>query len=177
MARAVGRTTAGRKGQAGLMEYILLTFFIMIVVVVLIFFLIGYQITQFTLEKQEASGDRALGLAKRITSSELFAKEEGVLDDGKLTGLSLAGNDLCPELEKLFGPDVFFSVRIVGEPEERCTQASYPDCTFWTFCEEEGNRVAVDLPVNVYRNAGLRLPSGILPQTELGLLTAGVKVQ
>jgi len=166
------------KAQMGLMEYIVMTFFIILVIVVIIFFLMGFQISQFTLEKKGSAVDRALSLTKQVSSSPLFVKSEGVFDDGKLTSLKTMGN-ICPQLEGLFGQDWFFEVTVLEDSDviTPCTQSSYPDCNHWSFCTKDQNSIAFDLPVNVYRNIGKIVSTGVLPRTDIALLKVGIYVE
>ena len=166
------------KGQMGLMEYIILTFFIFIVIIVLIFFLLGFQITQFSLEKKGSSVDRAFSLAKQFSSSPLLTKEEGVFDDGKLTSLTTLGN-VCPTLEKFFGKDWFFELTVLDGTgfTTPCNQNTYPNCNSWSFCTQNKNSISFDLPVNIYRNVGSVVSTGVLPRTDIGLVKVGVYVQ
>jgi len=159
------------------MEYIVLTFFIFVVIIVLIFFLFGFQITQLGSEKRKGFSDRALELTKQISASPLFVKEEGVFDDGKLTSLTTIGNT-CEKLEKILGKDWFFEVRVLGtDVLTPCSQETFLDCNYWSFCTQDKNSIAFDLPVNVYRNIGTIVSTGVLPRTDIGLLKVGIYVQ
>ena len=150
----------------GLMEYIILTFFIFIIVVVLIFFLVGFQITQFSLEKKGGELDRALFLAKTVSASPLFTKESGILDDSKLASL---GPNACQDMEKTFGRNWYFEITVIDSPEVACNQLNYPNCNSWSFCSRPGNSIAFDLPINIYRSVSGR--------TDIGILKAGVYVE
>jgi hypothetical protein len=165
------------KAQMGMMEYIVLAFFIFAVITVLIFFLIGFQIGQFSVEKHGSRVDRALSLTKRVSSSQLFVKEDGVFDDGKLMSLKNIP-DICRHLESFFGREWFFEVTVLdgsGTVSE-CTQSNYPACNYWSFCSKGMNNISFDLPVNVYRNIGTVFSETIFPRTDIGLLKVGIYV-
>lgn len=166
-------------GQSEIMEYIVLTFFILIVVIVLMFFLIGYQVGQLSLKKHGNQAERALTLTKQISSSPLFVREDGVFDDGKLTALKMLSGS-CEELEKFFGKDWFFEVTVFDEDYQsgsikECGQ--YPECNYWSFCKQDLNTLAFDIPVSVHRVSGIVLQDSIIPRTDIGLLKVGVYVQ
>ena len=151
--------------------------FVVIVIVVLFFFLSGFQITQFDAQKKKGAIDRALFLTKAISSSPLFAKEDSVFDDGKLTALATMGN-ACQDLEKFFGKEWFLELSILDGTDviSPCNSNTYPDCNYWSFCTKNQNSVSFDLPVNVYRNIGTILSTGILPRTDIAVLKVGVYV-
>jgi len=159
-----------------LMEYIIMTFFIFIVIIVLIFFLIGYQITQFSLEQRKGAIDRTLSILKQVSVSPLLVKEEGVFDDAKLTALAILGSNGCESLRRLLGEDWFFEVRVLDSSNtiNQCDASNYPSCNYWSFCQENRNFTAFDLPVNVYRNTGIIVPTGILPRIDIAILKVGV---
>ncbi|MBI4021127.1 MAG: hypothetical protein HY369_02705 [Candidatus Aenigmarchaeota archaeon] len=165
------------KGQLGLMEYIFTAFFLIIIVIALLFFLTGFQITQSVGEKNQGSIDRALLLLKQVSSSPLFVKEQGVLDDAKLT--AWLASDTCDQLEELFGPDWFLEVTVLDGTGVvvPCSQATYPQCNHWSLCTQEANALAFDLPVNVYRNVNTILTKDVIPATDLGILKVGVYVE
>lgn len=157
----------------GLMEYVLLTFFILIIIIVLIFFLVGFQITQIAAEKKESSADRALSILRHLSTSPLFVKEDGMLDDAKLT--SLKQQDVCQELSRQFGENVFIEISVLdGEPQTPCSQSIYPQCNYWAFCRQEKSSVFFDLPINIYRNRGIVMSNGVLPQIGIGRAVAGI---
>lgn len=163
------------RGQLGLMEYVILTFFIVVVIIVLIFFLFGFQVTQLNADQRKGEVSRTLQLAKQIVSSPILVKDEGVFDDGKLTALTMLG-DTCSALEDHYGADLFIEVTIFGETDALtpCTQGSYPFCNYWSFCKREDASLAFDFPVNIYRNIGSVGPTGVLPRTDIGLVTVGI---
>jgi len=162
------------RGQTGLMEYIIMTFFIVIVIVVLIFFLTGFQISQFSSQKYQNTMDHALFLMKQTSSSPIFVKEEGVFDDAKLTALASLPN-LCGELRDRFGGEWFFEVRVLDNSDDvLCTADSYPECNLWSFCTTEKTFIAYDIPVNVYMNTKTKLETDVLPGNDLALLKVGV---
>jgi len=109
----------------------------------------------------------------------LFVKENGVFDDAKLTALNYSVANVCNDLEDIFGNDWFFEVQVLDGTDiiTPCTQTSYPNCNYWSFCAVSGNNIAFDLPVNVYRNTRTSLETDILGGTDLALLKVGVYVK
>jgi hypothetical protein len=164
------------KGQMGLMEYVVLTFFILIIIIVLVFFLSGWQITQFGLEKKKSEGDRSLTLLKNAMNSQFFNKEPSVIDDGKLTSLTSMGTGACKNLWELFGDDWFFEVRVIDGTgmTTPCDWNNYPDCNYWSFCEDSRNNLSYVMPVSIYRNIGLIVSDTALGRTDIGTLKVGV---
>ncbi len=163
------------KGQMGMMEYIMLTFFIMVIVIVLIFFLGGWQMTQVEMEKIRGRSDKALALMKEVSASPLLVRSNQVFDDTKLM-VTLERE--CSELEDIFGADIFFEVTVIGCNVTCNSTEDYPGCCSWSFCKKEGRTTAYDLPVNVYRKLGhlgeLENKKGLFGTVELASLTAGV---
>jgi hypothetical protein len=151
------------KGQAHIMEYILVGFFILIVIFLIVFFLMGWQIGTTKSRQSLLREQKASFLLKAFSNSPYLNKEGfsegGMLEDSKLTVLE------CSDLEGLFGEDVFAEVRVLDSVAE-CTQESYPGCGVWTFCKgEERNFIAYDTPVNIYRT--------LTRDVEIGILTVG----
>jgi hypothetical protein len=152
-----------KKGQAHIMEYVLLGFFIVMVIVVIVFFVVGWQIgttssRQSTLKQQKASF-----LLKAFSNSPHLNKEGfkegGMLEDSKLTVLD------CGDLEELLGKNVFAEVKVIDSTGE-CTNQNYPRCGFWSFCKTDNPQfLAYDVPVNIYRT--------LTRDVEIGILTVG----
>lgn len=162
-----------KKGQMGIMEYILMTFFIMVVIVIIIILLTGWQVSQLRFEEQRGKTQRVLSAMKNAVSSEFLVKDKDIFDDSKL----LVMMDKCEELERIMGKDVFFEVTVFGEDiEAPCKADKYdPQCNKWTFCKKEvGMFEAYVIPVNVYRKFGITLPDGLMPRMQLGVLLVGV---
>ncbi len=164
----------GKKAQTGMMEYIVLTFFIIVVLIAIMFFLFGFQVAQFSIEKQSSKTTRALQLASLATTHPLFVKEDGMLDDAKLTSLATL-EDPCSRLEEIFGSDFFIEISAFDAAGTvPCSRDTYPSCNYWAFCMKEKRFISFDVPVNVYRNADHSGPSGPLSAVDIGLLRVGI---
>lgn len=167
-----------RKAQMGMLEYIMLTLIIMAIIIVLVFFLTTWQVTQLSQEKSRTITTQALSLTKLVSNSQYFVKSDSMFDDAKLT--ALAAGDYCRELEPILGKGWFIEVNITGSSGQinsrECSIGNYPDCGHWVFdCPGVGDDFdAFVLPVNIYRNTGRVMESGILPTVDVGTLTAGV---
>jgi|GEM_PF-771928 len=177
------------KGQAQMLEYLLMMVFIVAVVLGLILFLTWWQISQLSVEKTKNQQDRALSLIKEFLDSPYMTKENSMFDDGKLTALAMMDNEIdrsCQRLRAVYGDDWYAEIRLNdGKPLTKCTQMKYPDgendCNHWTLCEEREDvkaRVAHTIPVNVYRNIGfvLDVTNAVLPRTYIGTLSVTVYV-
>ena len=136
------------KGQAHIMEYVLLTLFIVIIISVLIFFLTGWQLTQMRMTQSNTESEKALHVMKFMIKSPYFTSDESLFDDAKLDSFE---EDYCDELNVVFGKDWFM-------------EASFLDGSkTWTLCDEPGRKSFVyDLPVNIYRNSDNTNQLGIL---------------
>jgi hypothetical protein len=155
------------KGQAHIMEYFLLTFFVIIIIVLIVLFLTGWQASRTMSRQSGLTYQRVLFLLKAVSSSPNLNKggfkEGSMLEDSKLTVFE------CGDLEGMFGNDVYVEIRALGDMETvKCDEGSYPSCGYWSFCKREGNSIAYELPVNVYRKTW-----GI---TDIGILKVGVYV-
>ena len=69
------------KGQAHMMEYILMTLFIVIIIGILIFFLMSWQFTQLRATESKSEGEKALFVMKFFIKSPFFTKDESIFDD------------------------------------------------------------------------------------------------
>jgi hypothetical protein len=164
----------------GMLEYIMLTIIIMAIIIVLIFFLTTWQVTQLSQEKSKTITTQALSLTKLVSNSPYFVKSDSMFDDTKLTALAII-DDYCKELEPILGRGWFIEINITGSSGELSDKEcnllrNYPDCGHWIFdCPGVGDNFdAFVLPVNIYRNTGRVMESGILPIVDIGTLTAGV---
>ena len=159
-----------RKAQASIMEYILLTLFILMIIFALLFFLSWWQGTQLGMEEHNVKAERTLFLARYVSSSPYFIKENSVFDDSKLTAMQSMGPQICTELEKVFGFDWFIKIRSFdGDEEVLCTWNSYREggCNSWKFCTKEDQRnISRALPVNIY--------SKLTGMTGIGIMEVGV---
>ncbi len=164
------QTSGHPKGQASIMEYLLLSFFILMVIIALILFLTFWQTSSLNLEKQNLKIQRLDTLLNRFINSPLFVKENSVFDDSKLMAIqSLESQGACHDLEGLFGSDWSIEVEVLTPRPGcagPCTVSSYPCCGSWEICTRGEKNVTRVLPVNVYRKAEDR--------NDLGLLTVGV---
>lgn len=151
-------------GQGNILEYALLIFFIAIILFVIIVFLTGFQIFQIDTEFQKQGLDRALSLSKQLMGSQYFTSGDAIFDDAKLTA---AGDVSCRDIEKIFGPEWFFEVRVFGSVQQReCTKENYPDCNYWEFCTKNLRNISYVFPVNIFRKSG--------GMTEIGSLKVGI---
>ncbi|MBI4176230.1 MAG: hypothetical protein HY518_03430 [Candidatus Aenigmarchaeota archaeon] len=160
------------RAQSNMMEYVLMTFFIVIVLIAIIFFLTFFQVFQAGGEQQKALFNRQLFIAKYFLASPLFAEENSVLDDARLTALS--EGDGCEELKGILGIDWSAEITVLDDSRRiTCTGFNYPDCNYWSYCLQNsiGDNIAgrhsarnqsIVLPVSVFRPAGERTDIGVL---------------
>jgi hypothetical protein len=152
-----------KKGQAHIMEYVLLSFFILMIIVLIVFFLTGWQIGTTRSRQSLLKEQRASFMMKAFSNSPLLNKEGfregGMLEDSRLTALD------CEDMEELMGRGWFAEVKIIDSLTE-CTYENYPRCGVWTFCKTDNQGfIAYDIPVNVYRT--------LTKDVEIGILTVG----
>lgn len=151
------------KGQAHIMEYVLLSFFILMIIVVIILFLVGWQIGTTSSRQSGLQQQKASFLLKTFSNSPYLNREGfsegGMLEDSKLTVLD------CGDMEELVGRGWFAEVKVIDSLTE-CTQGNYPKCGAWKFCKTDNPKfIAYDVPVNVYRT--------LTRDIEIGILTVG----
>lgn len=162
------------KGQMGIMEYMMMTLFIMVIIVVLVFFFSGWQISQVQMQESRAKSDLVLSSMKNVLYSPLLTRENSMFDDAKLSALQAK----CEKVREVFGADLFIEVdaKSLGtESQIPCDQYRYDiNCNYWSICKRDAPHSALVMPVNVYRNMGNVLNSGILGRTDLGILKVGV---
>ncbi|HDD72471.1 MAG TPA: hypothetical protein ENG00_00090 [Candidatus Aenigmarchaeota archaeon] len=158
------------KSQAGLMEYLLMTFFIVVVIVAIVLFLGWWSVMEMNLEQKKIIDERAFFLLKYSGNSPYFTREGWVLDDAKLNAVKALGENFCEKLRGVFGSGWFLEVRILDEnPEVDCTYTNYPDCNHWVLCEPKSSGkegYIYTIPVNVYRN--------VFRRYDIAILTSGV---
>lgn len=152
-----------KKGQAHILEYVILGFFIVMIIVMIVFFIVGWQIGKTSSRQTALKEQKASFLLKAFSNSPLLNKEGfkegGMLEDSKLTVLD------CGDLEELLGKGVFAEVRVIDSTEE-CTSENYPRCGSWSFCKTDNPQfLAYDVPVNIYRT--------LTRDVEIGILTVG----
>ena len=157
------------KGQAHMMEYILMTLFIVIIITVLIFFLMSWQFTQLRATQSKTEGEKALYLMKFFVKNPLFTKDESIFDDAKLMAFKDMEDDGgCDDLNVIFGRNWYTIVYEISTNQVLCNSMSdYGNCNAWSFCEVENRRsFSYVLPVNIYRNSD--------NTNQLGVLEVGV---
>ena len=147
------------RGQAHLMEYVLLSFFILLVIVLITFFLTGWQITTTGSEQRKVIYDRAEFLLRAFTNSPYINKntykEGSMLEDSKLSSIT------CEDLEKLYGKGWFAEIEAL-EFKEECNDENYPLCGKWSYCKKQGDAVIFELPVNIYKKTSGEIDIGFL---------------
>jgi len=156
-----------KKAQASIMEYILLTFFILLIIVALMFFLSWWQFSQIGMEEHKLRVEKTLFLAKYVSNSPYFVKENSIFDDAKLTAVKSLGSDICRDFEEVFGYNWFIRVRVFDdEAEIPCSWGNYPDCNVWDFCTKNQKNISRIIPVNIYRK--------ILEENGIGIMEVGI---
>jgi len=170
------------KGQTEMFEYVIAAFFIVLIIIFVMFMLGSYQMSQLELEKQKFSEQKAEQLLKRVVSSPLVAKEDGVLDDSKL----IAALGLCDDMEQFFGKNWYAVIIILDSSGKtvRCQQGEYStDCNYWVICADNleariskekasgaGEEYAYTVPVNVARKMGWVTRRGTATRAEPALI-------
>ncbi len=164
--------TDRRKGQASIMEYIMLTFFILVVILGLLFFLSWWQFSQLGMEEHKVNTEKVFFTARYVSNSPYFVKENSVFDDAKLTAAMSMGKSLCTRMESVFGYNWFIRINVFeGDTDVLCTWSSYPDCNYWEFCtdpKDDRKKTSRILPVNVYRK--------ISEQNGIGTIEVGIYI-
>lgn len=148
------------KGQAQLMEYVLLSFFIVLIIVMITVFLTSWQITSTSSEQRRLFYDRAEFLLRAFTNSPYINKdtykEGSMLEDSKLTAIT------CEDLESLYGTGWFAEIESLGSDIE-CSPETYDNyCGKWEYCKKEGNAAIFEIPVNIYRKTTGEIDIGFL---------------
>ena len=168
------------KGQANIMEYILMTFFIFVIIIALMFFLSIWQVSQVQMSSASDYLERVGDISDAVMKSVYFIKGstmvvDSMFDDSKLMAFVSGGEEVCDQLEKIFGSRWFMEVRAIEYSEsentgisEECTNHNYPDCNTWTICKTDDEAVLVVMPVNIYRK--------MHAMTDMGILTVGAYV-
>ncbi len=158
-----------KRGQVSIMEYILLTFFILVVILALLFFLSWWQFSQLGMQEHKLKMERILFLAKYVSNSPYFIKENSIFDDSKLTAAKSLGPGICDDFESVFGYDWFIKIRAFnGDTETTCTWTNYPDCNSWKFCTKDQKNISRILPVNIYR----KIPE----ENGIGIMEVGIYI-
>ncbi len=153
------------RGQAQLMEYVLLSFFILLIIVVITLFLTGWQITTTGSEQRKVLYDRAEFLLRAFTNSPYINKntykEGSMMEDSKLTSVT------CRDLENLYGSGWFAEVESL-EFNDECSVDNYPLCGKWSYCKTGKRNITFEIPVNIYRKTTGEIDIGFL---RVGLYT------
>lgn len=159
-------------GQMGIMEYMMMTLFVMVIIVMLVFFFSGWQISQVQMQESRAKSDLVLSGLKNVMYSPLLVRESGMFDDAKLSALQAR----CDKVKAAFGADIYIEVSVLdGRGDIPCDPYRYDiNCNYWSVCMEDRPHSALVMPVNVYRNMGNVLSSGVLGRTDLAVLKVGV---
>jgi len=165
------------------MEYMFLTLFVIFIVIAFVIFLSWWNVSQMDVEKSGMELDKTLVLTKSLISSPFLAREDSMLDDGKLTVLQAMGQDTCTSIGSIYGADWFAVIRLLdGRNDTPCNQTSYPDCNYWSLCKKDlsapgaKNYRSYVVPVNIYRNMGMVLTTGVLGRSYVGSIEVGVYV-
>lgn len=148
------------RGQAQLMEYVLLSFFIILIIVLTTLFLTGWQITSTQSEQRRVFYSKAEFLLRAFTNSPYVNKntykEGSMLEDSKLTSIT------CEDLEKLYGAGWFAEVESLEFANECNEETPYPLCGKWSYCKKEGDAIIFEIPVNIYRKTTGEVDIGFL---------------
>lgn len=143
-----------RKGQASIIEHIMVIFFLVVIVIALIILLTGFQLYQVNAEGEKAERDRALTLTKIILNSRYFTRETSMFDDGKMEAVE----DIieCDDLESVFGKNWFFELKVLE-------YGIVTDEWMINSCSRmDGRNFSYTIPVNIYRVAENKNDIGIL---------------
>jgi hypothetical protein len=174
------------KGQVAVTEYMVLVLMIAIISFLVVVLIFGFEL--FSTGSQQSVGREktTMFLMKSFTSSNILTdlryQKGSVFDDSKLTIAS------CNDLVTLFGYDFYAEIRVLEdkavcddlywyqqpqcirdlEAKEniQCSDAVYPECSTWKFCDKEQRMTYRSIPVNVYRKMN--------GTVALGVLTVGV---
>lgn len=147
------------KGQAGMIEYLLMTVFTMVIILVMVFFLFGFEAGRTADSESMDSKNRVLLAVNTLTQSDIINKEDLMFDDSKLAGfLDQAG---CEELTKTMSQEACINIeliKIASEEPKDCAGNYGGECNRWTLCKDVcaklksgGRQRGLSLPVNVYR--------------------------
>ncbi len=147
------------RGQAQLMEYVLLGFFLILIIVLITFFRPRWQISTTRSEQRRLIHAKAEFLLRAFTNSPYINKntykEGSMLEDSKLTSIT------CEDLEKLYGTGWFAEVESL-EFDNECNDMDYPLCGKWSYCKKDGNAEIFEIPVNIYRKTTSEIDIGFL---------------
>lgn len=151
------------RGQAQLMEYVLLSFFVVLIIVVVTFFLTGWQITTTNSEQRTMEYAKAEFLLRSFANSPYINrntyKEGSMLEDSKLTAIT------CNDLQLLYGTGWYAEIEALDYQgsDVQCDAGVYPYCGSWIYCKEEGKTAVIfEIPVNIYRKLTGEVDVGFL---------------
>jgi hypothetical protein len=175
-AKSLRKMSSGMKGATELIEYMFMVLFLIVIIFGFILFLSWWENSQLKMEKFSLQTDEALTLMGYMASSPFLARETGMLDDAKITALQNMGQDGCIRFRAVYKKDFFITVNTFDRNENTpCTNENFPECNSWKICVENGrNATSYVLPVNIYRNIGVKLSTGILGSVYVGNITVGV---
>jgi len=172
-----GKGSSSNKGSVEMMEYMFLTLFVIFIIIAFVIFLSWWNVSQLDVEKSSVELDKTLVLTKSLVSSPFLARDDSMLDDGKLTALQEMGQDACSSIGSIYGADWFAVIHLYdGNNDTLCSTANYPDCNYWSLCKkpDEKNYRSYVVPVNIYRNIGVVLSTGVLGRSYVGSIEVGV---
>ena len=153
----------GMKGQQGIMEYVMLTFFVLVIIVALLFFLSWWQASQLGLESRDNAVQRTYSVLGQLINDPVVVKGNSMLDDSKLSALQ----DMdCQELESIFGQGWYANVTLFEGDTSVVCGTNYPHCNCWSFCPENYGdrctRISYVIPVNIHRKMSESVSVGTL---------------
>ncbi len=179
------------KGQAAVMEYMVLMLMMVMVIVFVIIMVFGFQFISSGTERAEHLERQTLFVLQSLITSSVVSDPQyqklSVLEDAKLTVITE-----CDDIEEIFGEGVWINISMYYEKPScqgltgsllqqcrnkaddiaeiqstRCTSGSngnYPECGYWEFCEEnrEDRMMYRSIPVNIHRKIQNELLLGVI---------------
>ncbi len=157
----VNMKTKRFKGQAEMMEYLLMTVFTIVILLAMMFFLFGFEIGRSTGSEAKDAANKLMVAVNVLAQSDILAKDGFILDDSKLVNfLDQSG---CEDITKIIGQEACVIVNIVkisSSQDQECLLGNYgKSCNKWTMCRDVCNRLnftgepqrGIEVPLNVYR--------------------------
>jgi hypothetical protein len=172
------------KCQASVTEYLMLVIMIVFIALIAMVMMFGFQLFSVGSEQMESQERKSLFMLQSFISSTILNNPQyqkgSVFDDSRLTVAT------CDGIEALFGHGLWAEVRVLPdeavcndllgfqqrkclrelqeEAGTKCTTQNYPQCSIWTFCDEnkEDRMMYRSIPVNVYRKMNSTLQLGVL---------------
>ncbi len=153
----------GLKAQSEIMEYIFMVVFLMALIIGLMLFLSWWNVSQSRVEALQSKEERIASITRYLMSEPMFANEDSMFDDAKLTAINDTDTVKCQEFEGILGSGWYVKIRSLDmEGEHPCKWSNYPDCNLWVICKEKQNHIAQRFPVNIYRKISDNVSIGIL---------------